>query len=79
MVTVYAVGGRVAPDGRAGTVMTALASGLVAGTALGSGLAGALAESGGATAAFGAPLAAAACLLVLGAVAAAARWGNNAH
>ncbi|WP_245827956.1 MFS transporter [Sinomonas mesophila] len=77
MVTVYAVGGRVAPDGRAGTVMTALASGLVAGTALGSGLAGALAESGGVAAAFGAPLGAAAGLLVLGAVAAAAGWGNH--
>ena len=78
MVTVYAVGGRVAPDGRAGTVMTALASGLVAGTALGSGLAGALAESAGVSAALGVPLGAAAGLLVLGAVAAAARWGDRA-
>ena len=34
MVTVFAVGGAVAPAGRLGTVMTALASGIVAGTAL---------------------------------------------
>ena len=33
MVTVFAIGGVVAPDGKLGTVMTALASGIVAGTA----------------------------------------------
>ncbi|BAS09624.1 hypothetical protein AHiyo4_30460 [Arthrobacter sp. Hiyo4] len=35
MVTVFAIGGLVAPVERLGTVMTALASGIVAGTALG--------------------------------------------
>ena len=33
MVTVFAIGGLVAPAGKLGTVMTALASGIVAGTA----------------------------------------------
>lgn len=66
MVTVYAIGGRLAPAGRVGTVMTALASGIVAGVAVGAGTAGALAESGGASAAFAVPIVAAAALLVLG-------------
>jgi hypothetical protein len=66
MVTVYGLGGRLAPAGRMGTAMTALASGLVAGVALGAGVAGALAEAGGASAAFAAPLASAGTLLLLG-------------
>jgi hypothetical protein len=66
MVTVYGLGGRLAPPGRMGTAMTALASGLVAGVALGAGTAGALAEGGGAAAAFAAPLASAGALMLLG-------------
>ncbi|MDP9883678.1 MFS family permease [Sinomonas atrocyanea] len=69
MVTVYGLGGRLAPAGRMGTAMTALASGLVAGVALGAGIAGALAEAGGASAAFAAPLASAGILLLLGSAA----------
>ena len=67
MVTVFAVGGAVAPAGRLGTVMTALASGIVAGTALGSAIGGQLAEAHGHTAAFLVPAGAASALAVLGA------------
>jgi MFS family permease len=70
MVTVFAIGGIVAPAGRLGTVMTALASGIVAGTALGSSVAGQLAQGSGHSAAFLVPIAAAAALFVLGAAAA---------
>jgi hypothetical protein len=70
MVTVFAIGGLVAPAGRLGTVMTALASGIVAGTALGSSIAGQLAQDGGYTAAFLVPVYAAAALFLLGAAAA---------
>lgn len=70
MVTVFAIGGTVAPGGRLGTVMTALASGIVAGTAFGSSIAGQLAEGPGYTAAFLIPVAAAAALFLLGATAA---------
>jgi MFS family permease len=70
MVTVFAIGGIVAPAGRLGTVMTALASGIVAGTALGSSVAGQLAQGSGYSAAFLVPVAAAAALFVLGAAAA---------
>lgn len=70
MVTVFAMGGIVAPAGRLGTVMTALASGIVAGTALGSSVAGQLAQGSGYSAAFLVPIAAAAALFVLGAAAA---------
>ncbi|ASN52265.1 MFS transporter [Sinomonas sp. R1AF57] len=73
MVTVFGIGGRVAPAGRVGTVMTALASGIVAGTALGAALAGALAESGGAASAFAVPVASAGALLALGVVVLVAR------
>ncbi|WP_310208813.1 MFS transporter [Paenarthrobacter nitroguajacolicus] len=68
MVTVFSIGGVVAPAGRMATVMTALASGIVAGTALGSYLAGQLAETQGAGAAFVVSMAAAAGLLLLGIV-----------
>lgn len=68
MVTVFSIGGVVAPAGRMATVMTALASGIVAGTALGSYLAGQLAETDGAGAAFVVSMAAAAGLLLLGVV-----------
>ncbi|MFJ6536383.1 MFS transporter [Paenarthrobacter sp. NPDC091711] len=66
MVTVFSIGGVVAPTGRMATVMTALASGIVAGTALGSYLAGQLAETQGPGAAFVVSMAAAAGLLLLG-------------
>lgn len=70
MVTVFAIGGLMAPAGRLATVMTALASGIVAGTALGSSLGGQLAQGGGHNAAFLVTAAAAAALLALGAGAA---------
>ena len=71
MVTVFAIGGLVAPAGRLATVMTALASGIVAGTALGSSIGGQLAQEGGHHAAFLVSAAAAAALFALGAAAAA--------
>jgi MFS family permease len=70
MVTVFAVGGVVAPAGRLGTVMTALASGIVAGTAIGSAAGGRLAQDHGFEAAFLVPACAAAALALLGAAAA---------
>jgi MFS family permease len=70
MVTVFAVGGVVAPAGRLGTVMTALASGIVAGTAIGSAVGGSLAQDHGYAAAFLVPACAAAALALLGAAAA---------
>jgi MFS family permease len=69
MVTVFAVGGVVAPEGRLGTVMTALASGIVAGTAIGSSLGGGLAQDHGYAAAFLVPACAASALALLGAAA----------
>jgi MFS family permease len=71
MVTVFAIGGIVAPAERLGTVMTALASGIVAGTALGASVAGQLAQRDGYQAAFAVPVAAAGALFVLGVAAAA--------
>lgn len=71
MVTVFAIGGLVAPRERLGTVMTALASGIVAGTALGAAIAGQLAQSHGYQSAFLVTVGAAGGLLVLGAVAVA--------
>ncbi|MFC8038512.1 MFS transporter [Paenarthrobacter sp. NPDC057355] len=68
MVTVFSIGGVVAPAGRMATVMTALASGIVAGTALGSYLSGQLAQTQGPAAAFSVSMGAAAGLLLLGAV-----------
>ena len=67
MVTVFAIGGLMAPAGRLATVMTALASGIVAGTALGSSMGGQMAQGGGHNAAFLVTAAAAAALLALGA------------
>ncbi|WP_395404551.1 MFS transporter [Arthrobacter sp. UC242_113] len=77
MVTVFAIGGLVAPAGRLATVMTALASGIVAGTALGSSIGGQLAQEGGHNAAFLVSAAAAAALFVLGAAAAAVVRSRN--
>lgn len=73
MVTIFSLGGEVAPPARLGTVMTMLASGIVAGTAIGSAIAGNLAENIGHTIAFAVPTAAATGLLVLGLVALAGR------
>jgi MFS family permease len=70
MVTVFAIGGLVAPAGKLGTVMTALASGIVAGTAVGSSIAGQLAQNHGYSTAFLVPVCAAAALFLLGAAAA---------
>ncbi|MFC0456885.1 MFS transporter [Arthrobacter liuii] len=70
MVTVFAVGGTFAPAGRLGTVMTALASGIVAGTAIGSVAGGQLAQLHGPAAAFLVPACAGAALALLGAGAA---------
>jgi MFS family permease len=77
MVTVYGIGGRLAPAGRVGTVMTALASGLVAGVALGAGVAGPLAEAGGAQSAFIVPATSAGVLLVLGGTVLLLRRGRD--
>lgn len=68
MVTVFAIGGRLAPIGRLGTVMTALASGLVAGSAAGAATAGVLAQDHGSSAAFLVPIVAAAALAAAGAL-----------
>ncbi|MGX9900504.1 MFS transporter [Arthrobacter sp. SA17] len=70
MVTVFGIGGLVAPAGKLGTVMTALASGIVAGTALGSSIAGHLAQDHGYSTAFLVPVCAAAVLFLLGTAAA---------
>ncbi|WP_461171735.1 MFS transporter [Arthrobacter sp. Z1-9] len=78
MVTVFAVGGVVAPQGRLGTVMTALASGIVAGTALGSALGGRLAQDHGYAAAFLVPACAASALAILGAAAVVVLRRRNA-
>jgi MFS family permease len=70
MVTVFAVGGLVAPAGKLGTVMTALASGIIAGHALGSSVAGQLAQNFGYSTAFLVPVCAATALFLLGTAAA---------
>ncbi|MFE4227346.1 MFS transporter [Arthrobacter sp. NPDC056886] len=70
MVTVFAIGGLVAPAGKLGTVMTALASGIVAGTALGSSIAGQLAQNFGYSTSFLVPVCAATALFLLGTAAA---------
>lgn len=64
------IGGVVAPAGRMATVMTVLASGIVAGTAFGSSIAGQLAETRGPAAAFVVAMAASVALFVLGGIAA---------
>ena len=66
MVSIFGIGAQLAPPNLMGTVMTLLASGTVAGTAVGSGLAGPLAEEFGHTAAFWVSAGAAGSLLVLG-------------
>lgn len=71
MVTIFTIGGKVAPDERLGTVMTLLASGVVLGSALGSGIAGAIAETSGYRGAFAVAAAASVAMLavsILGAI-----------
>ncbi len=68
MVSIFSVGSIVAPQQWMGTVMTALSSGIVAGTALGSSLAGTLAQHQGYSTAFLVPIAAASVLFLLGLV-----------
>lgn len=70
MVSVFSVGSMVAPQQWMGTVMTALSSGIVAGTALGSAVAGSLAQNVGYSAAFVVPIVAATVLFLLGLVSA---------
>ncbi|MDP5228697.1 MULTISPECIES: MFS transporter [Arthrobacter] len=70
MVTVFAIGAQVAPAGRLSTVMTALSSGIVAGTALGYAVAGAAAQWGGSHPAFLVPGVASVLLVLLGVLAA---------
>ncbi len=65
MVTIFSIGSVVAPGHLMGTVMTLLASGIVAGTALGATLTGTLAESSG-SAAFIVSVLAAVALFILG-------------
>ena len=77
MVTVFAIGGLAAPAGKLGTVMTALASGIVAGTAIGSSIAGQLAQHQGYSTAFLVPVCAAAALFLLGAAAAVVLHRRN--
>ncbi|GAA1362523.1 MFS transporter [Arthrobacter rhombi] len=67
MVTIFTVGGDVAPLGRMGTVMTMLASGIVVGTAIGNGLSGILADLVGPHGAFLVAAGAAVLLFVSGA------------
>lgn len=76
MVTIFSVGSVVAPPQWMGTVMTALASGIVAGTALGSSVAGSLAQNVGYHTAFIVPIVAASALLLLGLVAAVSLRGR---
>jgi MFS family permease len=57
LITVYGLAERVAPPGRAGVVMTLMASGIVAGVAAGSGAAGTLADGYGFRGAFAVPIA----------------------
>ncbi|NKX54600.1 MFS transporter [Arthrobacter mobilis] len=65
MVTVYSIGGLVAPAERLGTVMTMLASGVVLGAALGAAVAGGVAQAHGHTGAFLVAAAAAAAMLLV--------------
>lgn len=77
MVTIFTVGGDVAPSGRLGTVMTLLASGIVVGTAIGNSLAGALADGYGHRGAFMVAAAAALVLLATGSLMARLRRAGH--
>ncbi|GAA1341269.1 MFS transporter [Arthrobacter roseus] len=68
MVTIFSIGSVVAPRKLMGTVMTMLASGIVAGTALGASLSGSISEKSGYTAGFTVSVGAALALLVLSSI-----------
>lgn len=76
MVTIFSVGSLVAPRHLVGTVMTLLASGIVAGTSIGASVAGTLAE-GEALDPFVVPVVAAVVLLLLGLLAALVLRGGR--
>lgn len=73
LVTIFTLGGEIAPPQRLSTVMTLLSSGIVVGTSIGNGLAGLLADSHGYAGAFGVAAAAAMLLLLSGAAMALTR------
>ena len=66
LVTIFTLGGEVAPAERLSTVMTLLSSGIVVGTAIGNGMAGVFADAHGYAGAFGVSAAAAVLLLLSG-------------
>ncbi|QXQ09055.1 MFS transporter [Paeniglutamicibacter sp. Y32M11] len=66
LVTIFTLGGEIAPPTRLSTVMTLLSSGIVVGTAIGNSLAGVLADSHGYAGAFGVSSAAAGLILISG-------------
>lgn len=66
LVTIFTLGGEIAPPERLSTVMTLLSSGIVVGTSIGNGLAGLLADSHGFAGAFGVSAGAAMLLLLSG-------------
>ncbi|WP_411733080.1 MFS transporter [Paeniglutamicibacter sp.] len=66
LVTVFTLGGEIAPPARLSTVMTLLSSGIVVGTAIGNSLAGLLADSHGYAGAYAVAAGAAGLLLAAG-------------
>lgn len=66
LVTIFTLGGEIAPRTRLSTVMTLLSSGIVVGTAIGNSLAGVLADSHGYAGAFGVASGAAGLILLSG-------------
>ena len=66
LVTIFTLGGEIAPPARLSTVMTLLSSGIVVGTAIGNSLAGLLADSHGYSGAYAVAAGAAGLLLVSG-------------
>ncbi|MDG3013199.1 MFS transporter [Speluncibacter jeojiensis] len=66
IVTLFGIGSRVAPAGRAGLQMTLLSGGIIAGNAIGAPIAGAVADSSGSSMAFLVVVASAGVLAALG-------------
>lgn len=66
LVTIFTLGGEVAPRERLSTVMTLLSSGIVVGTAIGNSMAGLLADSHGYAGAYAVAAAAAGLILLAG-------------
>lgn len=66
LVTIFTLGGEIAPRARLSTVMTVLSSGIVVGTAIGNSLAGLLADAHGYAGAYAVAAGAAGLLLVAG-------------